>query len=52
MGLNVQVQNVRGEMSCPNGQGAKRPGPKRMGPKRPGAKTLLSLHFMIVKVPI
>ena len=57
-GLNVQVQNVRGETSCPKRQGAKRLGPKRLSPKSPGAKTLPehSLHdyetsSMIVTFP-
>ena len=41
-----------GETSCPKSQGVKRPSPKRRSPKSPGAKTFLSLHFMIVKLPL
>ena len=41
-----------GDTSCPKSQRAKRPGPKRLSPKRPDAKHLLSLHFMIVKLPL
>ena len=33
-------------------QGAKRPGPKRLSPESPVRKRFLSLHFMIVKVPL
>ena len=47
-----------GETSCPNSQGAKRPGPKHLSPKSPVAKTFPepSLHdcetsSMIVTFP-
>ena len=41
-----------GEKSGPKGQGAKCPGTKRLNPKSPVRKRFLSLHFMIVKLPL
>ena len=63
-GRNILVQKVRrgakrpgpkcqgAKLHVQKSQGVERPSPKRRSPKSPGAKTFLSLHFMIVKLPL